>query len=111
MRDEKCGRFSTYNIVAEALGLGNRTSALGWGAAVPPPPGGGGPCEAWWRGTRGVSCPLYVTRLRPCPPPTFGGPPPPSGEDRPLPVVSGLTPRAISARGPAPYLVRTNTPS
>src|SRR3546814_2939309 len=30
--------------------------------------GGGGPCEAWWRGTRGVSCPLCVTRLRPCPP-------------------------------------------
>src|SRR3546814_5295812 len=24
------------------------------------PFGGGGPCEAWWRGTRGVSCPLYT---------------------------------------------------
>src|SRR3546814_1658932 len=49
--------------------------------------GGGGPCEAWWKGTRGVSCPLYVTRLRPCPSTTFGGPPPRSGEDRPLSVV------------------------
>src|SRR3546814_1955675 len=98
MRDEKCGRFSTYNIVAEALGLGNRTSALGWGAAVPPPPGGGGPCEAWWRGTRGVSCPLYVTRLRPCPSSTFGGTPPRSGEDRPLPAVSGPSHPSISAR-------------
>src|SRR3546814_19467634 len=52
------------------------------------PTGGGGPCEAWWRGTRGVSCPLYVTRLRPCPSTTFGGPPPRSGKDRPLLVVS-----------------------
>src|SRR3546814_16465886 len=32
---------------------------------------GGGPCEAWWRGTRGVSCPIYVARLRPCPSPTL----------------------------------------
>src|SRR3546814_7714112 len=30
------------------------------------PLGGRGPCEAWWRGTRGVSCALSVTRLRPC---------------------------------------------
>src|SRR3546814_901347 len=31
------------------------------------PLGGGGPCEAWGRGTRGVSCPIHVARLRPCP--------------------------------------------
>src|SRR3546814_14922672 len=31
------------------------------------PLGGGGPCEAWWWGTRGVSCPICVARLRPCP--------------------------------------------
>src|SRR3546814_10192445 len=49
------------------------------------PLGGGGPCEAWWRGTRGVSCALSVTRLRPCPSTPFGCPPPPAGGERPLP--------------------------
>src|SRR3546814_17229139 len=46
---------------------------VGRGRCRSSPFGGGGPCEAWWRGTRGVSCPLYVTRLRPCPSTTFGG--------------------------------------
>src|SRR3546814_13116827 len=64
------------------------------------PTGGGGPCEAWWRGTRGVSCPLYVTRLRPCPSTTFGGPPPRSGKDRPLLVVSR---RPVDHRTYCPY--------
>src|SRR3546814_3512042 len=45
------------------------------------PTGGGGPCEAWWRGTRGVSCPLYVTPLRPLPSTTIGGPPPRPAEE------------------------------
>src|SRR3546814_13753838 len=35
------------------------------------PLGGGGPCEAWWWGMRGVSCPICVARLRPCPPTTL----------------------------------------
>src|SRR3546814_6082472 len=56
---------------------------VGRGRCRSSPFGGGGPCEAWWRGTRGVSCPLYVTRLRPCPSTTFGCAPPRSGEDRP----------------------------
>src|SRR3546814_6562557 len=60
----------------EAAG-GDWTIRLEWRFGVvscrSSPTGGGGPCEAWWRGTRGVSCPLYVTRLRPCPSTTFGG--------------------------------------
>src|SRR3546814_18031037 len=36
---------------------------VGRGRCRSSPFGGGGPCEAWWRGTRGVSCPLYVPRL------------------------------------------------
>src|SRR3546814_16685211 len=59
----------------------------GGGSCRSSPLGGGGPCEEWWRGTRGVSCPSHVARLRPCPSTTFGGPPPRSGEDRPPPVV------------------------
>src|SRR3546814_7458558 len=41
------------------------------------PLGGGGPCEAWWRGTRDVSYPICVARLRPWPPPTLRVVPPP----------------------------------
>src|SRR3546814_12249717 len=58
----------------------------GVGSCRSSPTGGGGPCEAWWRGTRGVSCPLYVTRPRPYPPTTLCGPPSLSGGERPLPV-------------------------
>src|SRR3546814_14549721 len=59
---------------------------VGRGRCRSSPFGGGGPCEAWWRGTRGVYYPLYVTRLRPCPSPPFGGTPPPSGEGTALSV-------------------------
>src|SRR3546814_13470189 len=60
---------------------------------------GGGPCEAWWRGTRGVSCPIYVARLRPCPSTTL--------RVVPLPVPGGIKGRhpknkKARPRGPAP---------
>src|SRR3546814_8889878 len=75
---------------------------FGVGSGRSSPTGGGGPCEAWWRGTRGVSCPLYVTRLRPCPSTTFCGPPPRSWEDRPPPAETGHSPppRATICRTP-----------
>src|SRR3546814_6778844 len=56
------------------------------------PTGGGGPCEAWWRGTRGVSRLICVALFRPCPSTTFGGPPPRAGEDRQLPAETRRAP-------------------
>src|SRR3546814_14935031 len=76
---------------------------VGRGRCRSSPFGGGGPCEAWWRGTRGVSCPLYVTRPRPCPPTTFCRPPPRSGGAPPL---SGGRPN----RQPPPVAHRAVTP-
>src|SRR3546814_8192749 len=56
--------------------------------------GGGGPCEAWWWGTRGVSCPICVARLRPCPSTTLRVVPPPvpgrTGNYRSKPAISRL---------------------
>src|SRR3546814_7319873 len=54
--------------VAIGRSVWNGGFGVGRGRCRSSPFGGGGPCEAWWRGTRGVSCPLYVTRLRACPP-------------------------------------------
>src|SRR3546814_4961353 len=45
------------------------------------PLGGGGPCEAWWWGMRGVSCPICVARLRPCPSTTLRVVPLPRSEE------------------------------
>src|SRR3546814_1032688 len=71
-------------------------SAFGVGSCRSSPTGGGGPCEAWWKGTGGVSCPLYVTRPRPCPSTTFGGPPPRSGGDRQQSVATRRIPYPIT---------------
>src|SRR3546814_13212420 len=68
---DRCGQTGRRTGTCALAGL----SSLGWIPDYPPPLGGGGPCEAWWRGTRGVSCPICVARLRPCPPTTPRGVP------------------------------------
>src|SRR3546814_17131940 len=86
-----------------------RKAGFGVGSGRSSPLGGGGPCEAWWRGTRGVSCPIYVARLRPCPPTT-----PPVV---PLPVpggIKGRPPQTTTARPhrhtPPPLILRKPPP-
>src|SRR3546814_2083133 len=81
-------QFCAKLPIANASRL-NRECLIWGGFQTILPLGGGGPCEAWWRGTRAVSCPIHVARLRPCPPTTFGGSPPRAGEARHLYAVSG----------------------
>src|SRR3546814_16138931 len=55
---------------------------VGRGRCRSSPFGGGAPCAAVWRGTRGVSWPLCVTRRRPSPSHPSRGTPPRSGGGR-----------------------------
>src|SRR3546814_15242618 len=48
---------------------------------------GGGDHRRWWRGTGGVALRIKRTgNTSRAPPPCFGGPPPPKGEDRQRPL-------------------------
>src|SRR3546814_20516963 len=56
-------RASSPNGSTRSTRRGRRIDRRLWGGErTILPLGGGGPCEAWWWGTRGVSCPTCVAR-------------------------------------------------
>src|SRR3546814_6577197 len=93
-------RASSPNGSTRSTRRGRRIDRRLWGGErTILPLGGGGPCEAWWWGTRGVSCPICVARLRPCPSTTLRVVPPPvpgrTGNYRSKPAISRLAPQHL----------------